>query len=56
MDNNYTASGTNQADALNKAIDMLKDKSSANEKYVILLTDGAPNQSGYTTAESWKQI
>ncbi len=38
-----TASGTNQYKALTEAKKMLDDNTSANEKYVILLTDGAPN-------------
>ena len=43
MSNKYTESGTNQADGLSHAYKMLGDNPSANDKYVILLTDGAPN-------------
>lgn len=38
-----TASKTNQYKALTEARKMLSNNSSANEQYVILLTDGAPN-------------
>ncbi len=43
LDSTYTASGTNQADALEKAAEMLKNAETGHRQYVILLTDGAPN-------------
>ena len=60
LNNNYTASGTNQADGLKKAVEMLENDQTTHEKYVILLTDGAPNwkANGHSVSntECWTQI
>lgn len=60
LNNTYTASGTNQADGLKKAVEMLADNETTHEKYVILLTDGAPNwkENGVSVGnqECWNQI
>lgn len=42
------ASGTNQTDAINKAVGMLDKNNSEHEKFIILLTDGTPT----STSES----
>ena len=61
MNYSYTASGTNQADGLQKAIDMLQEAGeTGHRQYVVLLTDGAPNwkNNGTTvgTDDCWEQI
>ena len=59
LSNTYTASGTNQADGLSKAVEMFKSNPSGHDKYVILLTDGAPNWKDGTSVpvdECWQQI
>lgn len=57
---NLTASGTNQAKGLEEAIDMFEKSSSENDKYVILLTDGAPNWkvdgSQVAVSKCWEEI
>ena len=65
MDYGYTASGTNQAAALQSAIDMLDNSKTGHRQYVVLLTDGAPNwkadngsgkEETVATDECWRQI
>ena len=51
MDSNYTESGTNQTAGLANAVEMLKKSDSSNDKYVILLTDGAPNKTNWSAIE-----
>lgn len=56
-----TASGTDQREGLDVAATMLKNNPSGNKKYVILLTDGAPNwknsNGNKVDAEtSWEEI
>lgn len=65
FDTIQTATGTNQYAALTIANNMLQNDSSTNEKYVILLTDGAPNwkeennsgkEETVGAQESWNKI
>ena len=65
MNYGYTASGTNQAAALQSAIDMLDNSKTGHRQYVVLLTDGAPNwkadngsgkEETVATDECWRQI
>lgn len=60
MNNNYTASGTNQKDALSQAADMFEQSETGHKKYVILLTDGAPNwkvnNTTVSSEDAWEQI
>lgn len=65
FDTIQTATGTNQYAALTIANNMLQNDLSTNEKYVILLTDGAPNwkeknnsgkEETVGAQESWNKI